>query len=179
MVNDEKVEDEEPQLFMAFELDETRIEEGAKALVVGQDSNVRGSFVWYLDSGCSNHMIGKRSLIQSLDESKKVSVRMGNGKCIKVKGQGTIMFEVSSGVSYSLSQVQYAPALGYNLLSVGQLMRAGYWLVFDDDACNITNKRTRELMCTIPMAENNVFPYNVAQHHPTSFAAIIPVDSSL
>jgi hypothetical protein len=50
---------------------------------------------------------------------------MGNGNKIQVKGKGTVMLEVAIGKYKTLGDVQYASELGYNLLSVGQLMTAG------------------------------------------------------
>lgn len=44
--------------------------------------------IWIVDSGCSNHMMGDRSLFSSLDESLKVSVRLSNDKEMIVRGIG-------------------------------------------------------------------------------------------
>ncbi|KAJ0556958.1 putative RNA-directed DNA polymerase [Helianthus annuus] len=179
VLNNESVEEEENQLFMVMKDDESLDEGDSKVLMAEGRGRSQVSKVWYLDSGCSNHMTGQQELFQRLDETKKVSVKMGNGKSIQVEGEGSVKLEVSPGVTKSLSDVQFAPALGYNLLSVGQMMRAGYRLVFDGDACTVTNKRTGERMCKVMMSANNVFPFNVTQPHATSLAAIIPDDPSL
>ncbi|KAJ0491696.1 putative RNA-directed DNA polymerase [Helianthus annuus] len=181
VLNNESVEEEENQLFMVMKDDESLDEGDSKVLMAEGRGRSQVSKVWYLDSGCSNHMTGQQELFKRLDETKKVSVKikMGNGKSIQVEGEGSVKLEVSPGVTKSLSDVQFAPALGYNLLSVGQLMRAGYRLVFDGDACTVTNKRTGERMCKVMMSANNVFPFNVTQPHATSLAAIIPDDPSL
>ncbi|KAL5857280.1 hypothetical protein ACOSQ3_004738 [Xanthoceras sorbifolium] len=49
---------------------------------------------WYLDSGCSNHMCGNKSLFSYLDESFKDNVKLGNNSRISVMGQGTIRLQV-------------------------------------------------------------------------------------
>lgn len=46
--------------------------------------------VWFLDSGCSNHMTGDESIFVKLDTSSNSQVRMGNGALIQAKGKGTI-----------------------------------------------------------------------------------------
>ena len=48
------------------------------------------SDVWFLDSGCSNHMIGNRDIFESLDTSTKSEVKSGNDNIVEVKGKGTI-----------------------------------------------------------------------------------------
>ena len=45
---------------------------------------------WYLDSGCSNHMCGNKSLFYDLDEAFKDNVKLGNNSKISIMGQGTI-----------------------------------------------------------------------------------------
>ena len=41
--------------------------------------------VWFVDSGCSNHMSCSNSLFKNLDESMKSEVRLGNDTTIKVE----------------------------------------------------------------------------------------------
>ena len=42
--------------------------------------------VWYIDSGCSNHMIGNNKAFEELDESTQTDVRTGDDKRIFTKG---------------------------------------------------------------------------------------------
>ncbi|KAH0633397.1 hypothetical protein KY284_036183 [Solanum tuberosum] len=53
--------------------------------------------VWIIDSGCSNHMYGRRSLFKELDESEKSEFRLGNEKAMTVDGKGTIALKTSHG----------------------------------------------------------------------------------
>lgn len=69
------------------------------------------SSVQLVDSGCSNHIMGDRSLFVSLDEAQKISVRLGNDKEMLVDGVGTVCIQ--------LQGVQLVPGLAHNLLSEG------------------------------------------------------------
>ena len=46
--------------------------------------------IWYLDSGCSNHMTGNLNLFSSLDNSVKTDVTLGNNVQVIVLGKGTV-----------------------------------------------------------------------------------------
>ncbi|XP_074378049.1 uncharacterized protein LOC141719571 [Apium graveolens] len=74
--------------------------------------------VWFLDSGCSNHMTGEKSWFNELDESFRTTVRLGNGSKMDVQGKGKIKIEVE-GITQVVTDVYYIPNLTSNLLSVG------------------------------------------------------------
>lgn len=42
--------------------------------------------VWFLDSGCSNHMTGDKDIFTKLDTSHKSRVTLGDGKAESVEG---------------------------------------------------------------------------------------------
>ncbi|KAI6698120.1 hypothetical protein NL676_018239 [Syzygium grande] len=41
--------------------------------------------VWFIDSGCSNHMIGMKEMFRELDETQRMVIRLGNNKQIQVE----------------------------------------------------------------------------------------------
>ena len=87
--------------------------------------------IWYLDSGCSNHMTGDHSKFKDLDESIKSQVRLGDNKQLQIEGKG--IAEVSTGnQKRCIRDVQFAPSSAHNLLSVGQLMESHHKKVYDD-----------------------------------------------
>ncbi|XP_022003519.1 uncharacterized protein LOC110900972 [Helianthus annuus] len=49
---------------------------------------------WYLDSGCSNHMTGDKSLFITLNESERKEVRTGDDKKLEVLGCGDVAIKV-------------------------------------------------------------------------------------
>lgn len=87
--------------------------------------------IWYMDSGCSSHMIGNRNCFVSLDEKITSQVKLGDGKLHDVKGKGVISVQTKRGKSKLMHDVLYVPGLTQNLLSVGQLMKKGYKMIFD------------------------------------------------
>ena len=46
--------------------------------------------VWFLDSGCTNHMTGNKNILLDMDTTINSQVKMGNGDLVNVKGKGTV-----------------------------------------------------------------------------------------
>ncbi|CAM8934117.1 unnamed protein product [Rhodiola kirilowii] len=67
--------------------------------------------VWYLDSGCSNHMSGRKELLSHLDESARVEVSFGNKSQIQVMGNGDIQIQTNDGTYATIANVYYIPGL--------------------------------------------------------------------
>lgn len=121
-------------------------------------TNVVAPFeVWYLDSGCSNHMTGNKNYFVELDKSKKSRVMLGNNSQVQACGVGTVAVECKSGRKF-IHDVMYIPSLANNLLSLGQLLKKGYYAIFDNEECLIYDKRSRELVHLVKMSENKMFP---------------------
>lgn len=95
--------------------------------------------VWFLDSGCSNHMTGNKGLFTSLDGEYRHSVKLGNGSKLEVLGKGNIFMSIC-GTSLTLQEVFYVPELSNNLLSVGQSQEKGLTLMIHKDKCEIFHK---------------------------------------
>ncbi|KAK8506650.1 hypothetical protein V6N12_013464 [Hibiscus sabdariffa] len=94
--------------------------------------NRRSGIQCYHYSGCSNYVTGTKSLFQELDETQKIHVQLGNKKKMQVEGKGTVGINDDHGKV--LNNVQFIPELGYNLLSVGQLMAGGCSLMEKEEA---------------------------------------------
>ncbi|KAL6327560.1 hypothetical protein AAG906_021850 [Vitis piasezkii] len=110
--------------------------------VVEQKNNV-----WFLDSGCTNHMTGNKNIFLDMDTTINSQVKMGNGDLVNVKGKGTY-----------IRDVLLVLALEQNLLSVGQLVEHGYKLNFEDNECTIYDKKQRRnLLKKIKTEKNRSF----------------------
>ena len=53
-------------------------------------SKARDSCLWYLDSGCSRHMIGNKGLFKTLFEGNIGTVTFGDGSKSVIRGIGTV-----------------------------------------------------------------------------------------
>ena len=51
---------------------------------------LRDSCLWYLDSGCSRHMIGNKALFKTLFEGKIETVTFRDGSKSMIRGIGTM-----------------------------------------------------------------------------------------
>ena len=120
--------------------------------------------VWYVDSGCSNHMSSAKSIFRTLDETAKTKVRLGDGKQLEVEGRGTIAIRTEQGNTKLLCDVQYVPRLSHNLLSVGQLLNSGYSVLFENGACLIQDRSSKEIVVKIAIGKNKMFPLDLSSH---------------
>ncbi|XP_050876529.1 uncharacterized protein LOC127080243 [Lathyrus oleraceus] len=58
--------------------------------------------LWFLDSGCSNHMSGIKKWFSDMDETFKHSVKLGNNARMMVHGKGSIKLKIN-GLVQNLS----------------------------------------------------------------------------
>lgn len=114
--------------------------------------------VWFVDSGCSNHMCGERSMFSSLDTSFTHNVKLENNHKLAVGGKGVVKITLN-GVNYVVSDIYYVPELKNNLLSVGQLQEKGMDVLFkggDRRTCTIFHP-TRGKIAESIMSTNRMF----------------------
>lgn len=109
---------------------------------------------WLIDSGCTSHMTNNSSIFCKLGSSIKVPVRMGNGAIVKSTGKGTIGVKTKKGMKY-INDVLLVPDLNESLLSVAQMVKNGYSLVFQNNHCTIIDPEKKEI-AKVPM-ENKSF----------------------
>ncbi|KAI5425306.1 hypothetical protein KIW84_031195 [Lathyrus oleraceus] len=83
--------------------------------------------VWFIDSGCSNHMCGDSSLFCDLEKGFNKVVRLGNYASMNVIGKGSVRLTIK-GVNHLVWDVYYVPGLKNNLLSVGHLVWDVYYV---------------------------------------------------
>lgn len=114
--------------------------------------------IWYLDSGCSNHMTGDRKKFVQLDDKVSSQVKLGDGKLQNVEGKGVIVVYTKGGNKRLISDVLYVPGLTQNLLSVGQLLQKDYALKFDNGECIIIDKKKNFTVAKVKMTPNKIFP---------------------
>ena len=129
--------------------------------------------VWFVDSGCSNHMTANKSILCDIDNSVCTRVKMGNGDLVQAKGRGTLVVETKKGKRF-IREVLLVPELDQNLLSVGQLQENGYPVLFDDDVCTIYEKKNKnQIVANIKMEKNRSFP--ISFKYPSKVALKVDV----
>ncbi|KAL0298706.1 UNVERIFIED_CONTAM: Copia protein [Sesamum radiatum] len=56
-----------------------------------------GEATWYIDSAASNHMTYNKGAFQTLDESFKTNVKLGDNHIVKVEGKGSVAINTKKG----------------------------------------------------------------------------------
>ncbi|WVZ84350.1 hypothetical protein U9M48_031390 [Paspalum notatum var. saurae] len=101
--------------------------------------------VWIMDSGCSRHMTGHRKWFSSLKPvSTKEYITFGDNGQGKVLGVGS----VSLSAKLSLREVAFVRNLGFNLVSVSQLLDEGFEVRFKKGACCVLDAE-ETLVCSL------------------------------
>ncbi|XP_068308820.1 uncharacterized protein [Pyrus communis] len=115
-------------------------------------------YVWYVDSGCSNHMTGREDVLVDIDRSRTAKVEMGTGQLVDVVGKWTLVVDTKMGRRY-IREVMLVSSLKENLFNVGQMMEHGYFLIFLDNKAEIYDDCTlSHLVAKVPMKGNKIFP---------------------
>ena len=92
-------------------------------------------------------------------------VTLGDGKKSNVEGKGVVVVvNTKSGDKKQIYGVLYVPNLTHNFLSVGQLVKRGYFVAFDNDECAVIDKKCTVTLAKMKMAENNVFSIYLPQN---------------
>jgi len=80
------------------------------------------SDIWYVDSGASSHMTGKKEFFDSLEESTYgPKIYLGDDSGYEIKGYGVIPVKLSNGKIIHLKNVVYVPGIKKNLISVSMM----------------------------------------------------------
>ncbi|XP_028065737.1 uncharacterized protein LOC114268722 [Camellia sinensis] len=139
---------------------------GPTVLFVHHGDTENQNNVWYLDSGATNLMCGKRELFVELDETVQAQVPFGDSSKTLVKGRGNILIKLKNGDHDYISNVYYVPAMKNNILSMGQLLEKGYDISMKD--CHLTIKDNHgNLIAQVRMSKNRMFALNI-QHDVVS-----------
>ena len=95
-----------------------------------------------------------QGLFRELDKTAVSKVRIGNGEYISAKGKETVSIESFSGLKLILD-VLFVPNIDQNLLSVGQLLKKGFKVLFEDKFCMIKDANGKDVF-KIKMRGKNV-----------------------
>lgn len=135
--------------------DEEEEEEEMLLMAYVEENRARREDIWILDSGCSNHMSGDKSLFCDLDESFKDKVKLGNNSRMEVTCRGNVRLKIGSFI-HVVSAVYYVHELRNNLLSIGQLQERGLTILIQNGSLKMYHPE-RGLIVTSDMTTNRMF----------------------
>jgi hypothetical protein len=101
--------------------------------------------IWLIDSGCSRHMTGDKGWFSSLVPvvTKRYISFGDNGR-----GHALSEGEIKVSDKITLKSVALVQSLGYNLLSMSQLLDEGSEVLFRPDGSRILDSRG-DLVCMV------------------------------
>ncbi|KAK4857018.1 hypothetical protein QYF36_023722 [Acer negundo] len=105
---------------------------------------------WYLDSGCSTHMMGNKSFFETLVMEEGGCVTFGDGSKKKVVGKGTISI---LGLPF-LSNALFVDGLKANLISISHISDEGLSVLFSKDDCSILLPNGQNLLKGMRSSDN-------------------------
>ncbi|XP_074342504.1 uncharacterized protein LOC141680083 [Apium graveolens] len=94
-----------------------------------------------LDSGCSEHMTGTKSMLSENEEKAGPMVSCVDGNIGKPLGYGNIIIG-----NFIISNVVMVDGLKHNLLSISQITEIGFYVVFNDTHYEVVHKITKKIM---------------------------------
>ncbi|GJU94040.1 integrase, catalytic region, zinc finger, CCHC-type containing protein [Tanacetum coccineum] len=97
--------------------------------------------LWIVDSGCSKHMTGDRSLLKNFIEKFMGTVRFGNDNFAAITGYGDYI----QG-NITICHVYYVEGLGHNIFSVGQFCDGNLEVAFRSKTCYVRDLEGDDLL---------------------------------
>ncbi|GJR42079.1 retrovirus-related pol polyprotein from transposon TNT 1-94 [Tanacetum coccineum] len=104
-------------------------------------ANVVQIVLWVVDSGCSKHMTGDRSLLRNFIEKFMGTVRFRNDNFAAITGYGDYIHG-----NITICHVYYVEGLGHNLFSVGQFCDGDLEVAFRSNTCYVRNLQGDDLL---------------------------------
>jgi hypothetical protein len=108
---------------------------------------------WYIDSGCSKHVIGDKDRFVIVKKENNGSASFGNDNSTKIIGKGTINLGSKDTIAENVLLVKN---MKYNLLSVSQMCNHGHTLLFKSKKCEIRKEGSGRLVATTIRTPKNI-----------------------
>lgn len=93
------------------------------------------SLDWYIDSGATSHMSNRKDWYATMS-SHVTPITVANKEQLLSHGKGTVNIHISDSVN-KISDVLYIPGLATNLLSVSNLVKKGFDVLFTSKGASI------------------------------------------
>src|SRR3954465_5657692 len=124
----------------------------------------------YLDSGCSRHMTGRRSMFQELVLKPGGEVKFGGDQKGKIIASGTI----SIGNYPSITNVLLVEGLTHNLLSISQLSDNGYDIIFNQKSYKAVSQKDDSILFT-GKRKNNIYKIDLSDLEKQKVTCLLSV----
>ena len=111
---------------------------------------VMNTCLWYLDNGCSRHMIGDWSLFKVFEPKKGGNVTFGDGSKSNIKGKGIISLP---GLP-DIANVLYVEGMKVNLLSISQICDQDFMVLFSKGKCLVMDDSRKKLINGVHTLDN-------------------------
>ncbi|KAJ9546608.1 hypothetical protein OSB04_019151 [Centaurea solstitialis] len=121
------------------------------------DSPSQDKGIWYLDSGCSRHMTGSKSVLSNYREERGPAVTFGGNGKGQTRGYGTL----TNGVT-TFKRVAYVEGLMHNLLSISQLCDKNHKVSFSKKKCKVKNRRKEVILTGVRRADIYIINMNTS-----------------
>lgn len=98
---------------------------------------------WFIDSGAIAHMTHRKDMLHNARKIEKKEILIANKEKLKVDIMGDVKINLLVGEEVAeciIKNVYYVPNLCTSLLSVNQLNKQVYSVIFENNGCLITNK---------------------------------------
>jgi len=100
--------------------------QGAKSFMAKAETTLTTeedeSDIWFVDSGASSHMTGKKKCFKNFRESNTgVKVYLGDNRGYEIKGHGDFRVPLPDGKIRNISDVWYVPGIKKNLISASKI----------------------------------------------------------
>jgi hypothetical protein len=124
------------------------------------------SNLWYLDTGCSNHMTGNNKWFVKFDDSVKRSIKFAYSTQVVSACMRYVLVKRKDGHESIINGVLYVPSMTSNLISLGQLLEKDYTIRLVDRELKIYDAKSR-LILKGRLLNNRTFKVeiNVIDHH--------------
>ncbi|KAJ9536639.1 hypothetical protein OSB04_un000188 [Centaurea solstitialis] len=113
--------------------------------------------IWYLDSGCSRHMTGSKSVLTNYREERGPAVTFGGNGKGQTRGYGTL----TNGVT-TFKRVAYVEGLMHNLLSISQLCDKNHKVSFSKKKCKVKNRKKEVILNGVRHADIYIINMNTS-----------------
>ena len=151
---------------------EQEVISGDSLMLMAHSSTEQDQNIWFLDSGASNHMTGKKNFFVELNEKVQGEISFGDNSKVPVRGRGDILIKRKDGDHAFISNVYYVPDMKSNILSLGQLLEKGYDISLRNKHLTVTDARGK-MIIRVEMARNRMFPLTIHHDTPRCLSAVI------